>query len=438
MSTLQIKTADVFTPLLEPARYKGAWGGRGSGKSHFFADLAIEDAIRYPGENAGQGLRIACIREIQKTLKESAKRLIESKLQEFNLGERHGFKVFNEVIRTPGDGLITFSGMQDHTAESIKSLEGFGRAWVEEAQTLSGRSLMLLRPTIREEGSELWFSWNPRRKTDPVDMMLRGEQLPTDAKVIRANWSDNPYFPAVLEQERIDCLQITPEQYGHIWEGEYAVVLEGAYYAKHIQEARIGGRIGIVGPDPLMTYRIFVDIGGTGARADAFTMWIAQFIGKQVRVLDYYEAVGQPLQAHLEWLRGKGYSPKNSTIWLPHDGSTQDKVFDVSYESSLKQVGFEVEVVPNQGKGAAKARIEAARRLFPSIWFNETTTEDGLAALGWYHEKKDENRNIGLGPEHDWSSHGADSFGLMAVVYEQQERTVKQTIDPYAAFRRAM
>jgi phage terminase large subunit len=409
---LEIETAKVFRPLLEPARYKGAWGGRGSGKSHFFAELAIEDCL------ANRGMRVVCIREVQKTLKESSKRLIEDKLKAFGLGEAHGFRVFNEVVETPGDGLIAFQGMQDHNAESIKSLEGFGRAWVEEAQTLSSRSLELLKPTIRAEGSELWFSWNPRRKTDAVDAMLRGENKPTGAVVVPANWRDNPRFPKVLEQERQDCLRLKPEQYEHIWEGGYATVLEGAYFAKDLALAKQENRISKVAADPLMTYRAFVDIGGTGARADAFAMWICQFIGKEIRVLDYYEAVGQPLAAHINWLRFRGYDSTKTHIWLPHDGATNDRVHDVSFESSFRQAGYTVNVVPNQGRGAAKNRIEAARRMFPSCWFNKDTTSAGLDALGWYHEKKDEARNIGLGPDHDWSSHAADAWGLCCVVAE--------------------
>lgn len=426
---LRIKTAKVFEPLLEPARYKGAYGGRGSGKSHFFGESLIEDHLLEPG------LRSACIREVQKSLKDSSKRLIEDKLIKFRLGERDGFKVYKEVIETPGDGVIVFNGMQNHTADSIKSLEGFKRAWVEEAQNLSARSLMLLRPTIRDEGSQIWFSWNPRRRTDPVDSLLRGDSLPTNAVVVKANWSNNPYFPDVLEQERQDCLRMEPEQYDHIWEGGYATVLEGAYFAKCIQESRQAGRIGIVGPDPLMTHRVFVDIGGTGAKADAFTMWVCQFIGKQVRVLDYYEAVGQPLGTHLQWLRGKGYTPEKAQIWLPHDGSSNDKVYDISYETALQQSGYSVTVVPNQGRGAAKARIESARRTFPAAWFNETTTEPGLAALGWYHEKKDEERGIGLGPDHDWSSHGADAYGLMSIVFEEFTNQTPEIDDPYKSFR---
>ena len=410
MSVLQIPTAEVFEPLLAPSRYKGVWGGRGSGKSHFYAGLLIEDSLDE------KGLRSVCIREVQKSLKDSAKRLIEDKLIEHRLGEADGFKVFREVIETPGDGVITFQGMQDHTAESIKSLEGFRRAWVEEAQTLSSRSLSLLRPTIRANGSQLWFSWNPRRKNDPVDEMFRGATLPTGAAVIKANWSDNPWFPTVLEQERQDCLRDKPDQYDHIWEGGYAGVTEGAYYAQCLAEAKAKGRIGNVSADPLMTYRAIFDIGGTGAKADAVAIWIAQFIGREIRVLDYYEAVGQPLATHVNWLRANGYG--GALVILPHDGTTNDKVFDVSYESALSAAGFEVTVIPNQGKGAAAMRIEAGRRLFPSIWFNKETTQGGIDALGWYHERKDETRNIGLGPEHDWSSHGADAFGLMCVAYE--------------------
>lgn len=423
MSTLYIDTAAVFEPLLPPARYKGAHGGRGSGKSHFFAGLSVEDALAFPGES-GEGLRMVCIREVQKSLKHSAKSLIESKLSEFGLGEAQGFRVFNEVIETPKGGLIIFQGMQDHTADSIKSLERFHRAWVEEAQTLSPTSLGLLRPTIRWEDekrglkSELWFGWNPRRKADPVDALLRGASIPTGAVVVRANYSDNPWFPSVLEQERQDCLRDSPDQYDHIWEGGYVTAVAGAYYAPALALAKKEGRISRVAADPLMTLRAHWDIGGTGAKADACAIWIDQFIGKEIRVLDYYEAVGQPLATHVEWLRRNGY--EKAYCVLPHDGKQNDKVHQTSYESALKEAGFEVKVVPNMGAGAATRRIEVARRLFPSVYFDEVKTQAGRDALGWYHEKIDEKRELGLGPEHDWSSHGADAFGLMAVDHATQ------------------
>lgn len=426
MTTLRIKTARVFVPLLEPSRYKGAWGGRGSGKSHFFAEKLIEDCLAEPGES-GMGMRAVCIREVQKDLAQSSKLLIETKLQTLGLGEADGFKVYRDVIQTPGDGLMIFKGMNDYTADSIKSLEGFKRAWWEEAQTATSHSLNLLRPTLRAEGSELWFSWNPRRKTDPIDAMLRGEQKPTGAVVIKANWRDNPWFTKELEQERQDCMRMQPDQYDHIWEGGYITVVDGAYFAADLTKARADGRIGRLSPDPLMSLRVFCDLGGTGAKADAFAMWVAQFVGKEIRVLDYYEAVGQPLATHLQWLRDKGY--EKAGIWLPHDGETQDRINDVSFEGAFKKAGYAVSVISNQGKGAAKKRIEAARRLFPSIWFDEAKCDAGLAALGWYHEKKDDERGLGLGPEHDWSSHGADAFGLMCVAYKPPQGSVLAPIN---------
>ena len=416
--TLRIQTAEVFEPLLAPARYKGAHGGRGSGKSWFFGDMLIEDCLAEPGIS-GEGMRAVCIREVQKDLAQSSKLLVESRLSNHRLTEADGFRVFRDVIQTPNDGLIIFKGMNDYTADSIKSLEGFKRGWWTEAQTATQHSLNLYRPTLRAEGAERWFDWNPRRKVDPVDVMLRGMEKPTGAVVVQANWKHNPFFTRELEQERQDCLRQQPEQYDHIWDGGYVTILEGAYYAKYINDARKDGRIGRVSPDPLMKNHLFVDIGGTGARSDAFAIWASQFIGKEIRANNYYEAVGQPLATHLVWMRENEYLPKQTHIWLPHDGATHDRIHSVSFESAFKAAGYDVTVVPNQGKGAAKARVEAGRRAFPAIWFNEPKVQAGLDALGWYHEKKDEARGIGLGPEHDWSSNGSDAFGLMCVCSEK-------------------
>jgi phage terminase large subunit len=425
LSKLQIRTADVFAPLLQPARYKGAFGSRGSGKSHFFAELGLEDALRWPGEHGGEGIRFLSAREIQKSLKESAKRLFEDKLARFGLGEAQGFKVFREVISTPGDGVILFQGLQDHTADSIKSLEGIDRAWVEEAQSLSDRSLTLLRPTIRKEGSELWFSWNPQRPTDPIDRLLRSSAKPTGAVVVKANWSDNPWLPSVLDQERRDMLANEPEKYPHVWEGEYARVLEGAYFAKHLTECELSGRIGFYQRDPLLKVYSFWDIAGTGDKADATAIWVCQFISGEIRVLDYYEAVGQPFDAHVYWLRTNGWS--DAVCVLPHDGAKHDVVYAATPSGYLSKAGFQTETVKNQGRGAALQRIDAVRAIFQNVRFNRETTEAGREALGWYHEKRDEARNVGLGPSHDWASHGADAFGLMAVWYQRNQGDTGRT-----------
>ena len=419
---------------MQPARYKGVHGGRGSGKSHFFADDTVDAALRFPGD-AQEGLRQICGREIQKSLKDSAKFLIESKLTKYRLGEADGFKVYNDRIATPGDGVIVFQGLQDHTTDSIKSFEGFHKFWGEEAHTISARSLSLIRPTIRWENqrlgmaSELLWSWNPRKKTDAIDKLFRGGVMPTNAVCVEANWYDNPWFPNVLEDERLDCLNNTPEEYEHIWGGGYATVLEGAYYAKDLAKAKEQGRITELAIDPLMTIRAVWDIGGTGAKADAVAIWIEQWVGERINKLDYYEAVGQPLATHVAWLRSNGY--EDALCILPHDGSTNDRVHDVSFESYLTSAGFEVEVIPNQGAGAAKMRIEATRRLFPRVWFDREKTEAGREALGWYHEKKHEKTGIGLGPEHDWSSHGSDAFGLSSVAYELPRGRPKPTLKHY-------
>lgn len=219
---LEIQTPRVFLPLVQPARYKGVWGGRGSGKSHFFAELLVETAL------CETGLRAVCVREVQKTLKESAKRLLEDKIQ--SLGVGHMFDCQADRIITPGGGIFLFQGMKDHTAESIKSLEGFKIAWWEEAQTASERSLELLRPTIRAPGSQLWFSWNPRNASDPVDKLLRGPEPPPDAIVVKANYSDNPFFPKELDEERAFDERTKRDRYGHIWEGDYEPAAIGAIW----------------------------------------------------------------------------------------------------------------------------------------------------------------------------------------------------------------
>lgn len=362
---------------------------------------------------------------MQKDLKDSSKRLIEKLLYEHGLGEADGFKVFRERIETPGDGVMIFTGMQDHTSESIKSLEGFKRAWWEEAQAASKRSINLLTPTIRAKGSQLLWSWNARLKSDPVDVMFRGPGIPTGAVVVKANWRDNPWFfdSPELEQERQDCLRLQPDQYEHIWEGGYVTIAEGAYYAKQLNQARAQKRIGNVAQDPLMQIRAHWDIGGTGTKADACAIIIDQFVGREVRVLNYHEAVGQELGYHLNWLRSNGY--ENALCVLPHDGGNHEKIIRITYDGAIRSAGFKTKVIPNQGSGAALKRVEAGRRIFPSIWFNETTTGPLLDALGWYHEKRDIDRAIGLGPEHDWSSHGSDAFGEMCIDYETPKDTAR-------------
>lgn len=163
--------------------------------------------------------RAVCIREYQRSLEQSVKRLLEDKIDKYRVSKE--FRVLDTHIETPHDGIIIFNGMQNHTADSIKSLEGYDVAWVEEAQNLSQTSLDLLRPTIRKDDSEMWFSWNPVRKIDPVDAFLRGDVLPPHACVIESNYRDNPYFNDVLRVDMEWDRARDPEKYRHVWLGQY-------------------------------------------------------------------------------------------------------------------------------------------------------------------------------------------------------------------------
>ena len=214
MTALRIQTPAWAEPLLAPARYKGAHGGRGSGKSHFFAELLVEEHV------SNQSQRSVCIREVQKSIKMSAKLLIENKIEQLGVGEY--FEVQDSIIKSrKGGGMMIFQGMQNHTADSIKSLEGFDRAWIEEAQSVSHRSLELIRPTIRKPNSELWFSWNPYLNTDPIDVLLRGENPPPDSTIVQVNYMDNPWLPDVLRAEMEYDRGRDLDKYEHVWLGGY-------------------------------------------------------------------------------------------------------------------------------------------------------------------------------------------------------------------------
>lgn len=210
---VEIPIVEKLLPMLEPSRYKGLHGGRGGMKSHFFAESLVERCLTRKG-----GCRGVCIREIQKTLAQSAKKLLEDKIKAYDL--ESDFHVMTSQIEGPHDSLIIFNGMQDHNASSIKSLEGFDVAWIEEAQSLSQRSLDLLRPTIRVEGSEIWASWNPDKDTDPIDVLLRKDP-PPDSIVIETSYHDNPFFPDVLRREMEWDKRRDYEKYEHVWEGGY-------------------------------------------------------------------------------------------------------------------------------------------------------------------------------------------------------------------------
>ena len=405
---------------------RGAFGGRGSAKTRSFAKMTAVRA--YMWDQSGREGIILCGRQYMNSLDESSLEEIKQAIKSEPWLEQH-FEIGEKFVRTKSRRIeYKFAGL-DRNIDSVKSKARILLCWVDEAEPVTESAWQTLIPTLREEDSELWVTWNPKSKHSATHKRFR-ETTDPRTKIVEMNWRDNPRFPKILERQRQKDLRERPDTYEHIWEGAMLTFQVGAYFASQLIQARAQKRICAVPYDPLMVLRAFIDIGGTGAKSDAFAMWIAQFVGPAIRVLDYYEAVGQELGTHLAWLRERDYNPGRLAIWLPHDGATKDKVYAVSYESAFKSVGYKTAVIPNQGAGAASARIEAVRRRFPAIWMNEATCGPGIDALAWYHEKKDEERNIGLGAEHDWSSHAADAFGLMCVAYEQALRKANNDRPP--------
>ena len=242
MSVLDVP--EVFAPLMQPARYLGAYGGRGSGKSHFFAGLAVAKMA------TEDGFRIVCVREVQVSIKDSVKQLIEDKIGQ--LGLTAFFTITDQEIRGRNGSLCIFRGLQTHTAASIKSLENFSVAWIEEAQTISQMSLDLLTPTIRKDGSQIWASWNPVRETDPIDALFRADDR-SNSIVVMANWNDNPYFPEALRDDMERDRDRNPDKYQHVWGGKY----------QSLSEARIfrNFRVGEVDPPDRVIWFGGVDFG---------------------------------------------------------------------------------------------------------------------------------------------------------------------------------
>lgn len=412
MSDVQIPKAfrELFTPGWRDAAF---YGGRGGAKSHSVAAALVIQAAQTP-------LRIVCAREIQESLKDSVKQLIEDKISDAGL-EDH-FEALKDETRAKNGGKFVYKGVW-RNPDALKSLEGADILWGEEANRFSARSIRLIRPTLRKPGSRMIWTWNPEFDHDPIDKMFRGPagppppsgDYPLGSIVREVSWQDNPWFSGTpLQAEMENDYRVDPTMAEHVWGGQYVSAVEGAYYAQQLADVRADGRVTMLTKDPIIRVRAFWDLG----KRDATAIWICQFVGKEIRVLDYIEARGQTLPYYIGELRRRGWS--DAICGLPHDGTREVMEAPASVQRQLREAGFEVTITDNQGQGAALLRVAAARRLFPRIWFNDTPEiKSGLKALAAYHEKRDEQRNVGLGPEHDWASDPADAFGLMCVAYRE-------------------
>jgi len=419
LTHVQAECPRKFVPLLSPRRYKGAYGGRGSGKSHFFAEQVILACYMAPK-------RVACIREVQNTIKDSVRQLLIDKIQAFGLGRF--FETLDTEIRGKNGSLIVFKGMQSYNAENIKSLENFDVAWVEEAQTLSEKSLTLLRPTIRNAESELWFSWNPRFDTDPVDELFRGKNKHPQAVAVSVNWNDNPWFPDVLLAEKDADFAADPDLAEHVWNGAYQVVTRGAYYARLLLAAEREGRIAPLPHNPSMPVYTAWDLGV----GDDTAIWFAQRSGGWIHIIDHYATNGQPASHYVDVLRRKPY--QYARHFLPHDADNREWTNGKSRLDALKSLGLEnIKVLPRM---PVDDGINAVRLLLPTCRFDTENCSNGIKSLRAYQADYDENkRTLKPTPLHNWASHDADAFRYLATGLEP-DAAVPADIPRYSGRRR--
>lgn len=435
---LRVDVPRALAPLLKPARYKAAYGGRGGAKSHFFAEQVILRCFR-------QKTRAVCIREVQHTIRESVRQLLIDKIQALGLGKF--FDVLEGEIRGHKGSLIIFRGMQSYNAENIKSLEDFDIAWVEEAQTLSERSLRLLRPTIRAEGSEIWFSWNPRHDTDAVDKFFRSGEKRDSAIVVPVNWYDNPWFPEVLKAEKDQDYADDPEMAEHVWGGGYEIVSAGAYYATKIAEAEREGRVGFFPHLPSLPVYTAWDIG-----VDDYTaIWFLQVrhleseivtpngtvypVGSpRIRVIDYFETdnagpdtilpaalpeYSPDLQTRCEALEelGREHAFIYGRHFFPHDVKVREWGAGArSRVQIINELGIPIDKINRGAAQNPEERIAATRVLLPICEFHQSKrVMHGLSRLRRYSRKMNEQLGVYMGPLKDGNDHGADAFGEFAV-----------------------
>lgn len=439
-SDLQLELPPKLIPVFSgEADVRGAYGGRGSSKTRTFAKMAAVRGLMFA--QAGISGLIVCGREYQNSLAESSFAEVKAAIESVPwLAEN--YEVGEKYIRTRcGRVVFAFIGLR-RNLNSVKSRARILILWVDEAEPISEYAWQLVEPTIREEGSELWVTWNPERDGSATDKRFRKGTIER-AKIVEINWRDNPYFPKRLNRVRQRFKRDNPEDYNWIWEGKYRTHYAGAYYSKHLLAAEQQRRIGVFDLEPLMGVRTYHDLAGSSDRADNYVIWVCQFVDQQIRVLAHYETAGQSPQFHIQWLRSwcMDNGVKRCHIGLPHDG-TQVQI-DQSWQNIWRRAGdedvkFDVpEPIRSGGRGAAMDRVRAAQMHFHRVRFNDETTQSGRLALAAYHEKRSQDeRNVGLGPEHDWASHTADAFGLMCVDYAERKGKVPLPEDKYRKKKR--
>ena len=402
---MNVEFPEAFQPLFRPHRYKVAYGGRGGAKSWAFARALLLLA-------AQKRLRILCTREVQKSIKDSVHKLLCDQIEALGLGKF--YEPLATVIRGQNGSEILFAGLSDLTAESIKSFEGVDIVWCEEAQAISKRSWDILIPTIRKDGSEIWISMNPELDTD--ETWVRFVQTPPPGSALMpVNYTDNPWFPAVLEQERQHAKATMPAaDYENMWEGKCRPAVAGAIYADEVAEMVTQGRVCDVLYDPALKVHVIWDLGWN----DAMSLILVQRHLSSLRVLEYLEDSHKTLDWWSSELRSRRYNW--GKLWLPHDGAHGDYKTGKSARQIMQEHGWDVEITANQ---PVETGIRQARMALPRTYLDKTKAARLLECLKRYRRAVPVQTGEPGRPVHDEWSHGADAFRYLAINAEQLSNT---------------
>lgn len=403
--------------LFEPYRYKVAYGGRGSSKSWSFAAALLILGTMNPE-------RILCAREVQKSIRDSVHRLLCDQIERLGLSDF--YDVFDTEIRGRNGTLFVFSGLSNQTADSIKSFEGVTVCWVEEAQTITKRSWTILAPTIRKEDSEIWVTFNPELDTDFIyDFFVNNP--PPNSCVKQVNYHQNPWFPDVLEQERLHFKATnTEEDYNQIWGGMCRSAVSGAIYATEVQEALKNGQFCNVPYDPKLKVHTVFDLGWN----DAMTISMVQRLRSEIRIIDYIEESHKTLDWYIAELHKRPYNWGYD--WLPHDAKHKDFKTGKSTVELLRAAGRKTKEVPQIG---IEAGIKAARMLMRQTYFEKTKAARLIECLKRYRRSINQQTNEPGSPVHDEFSHGADNFRYLAVIADKLTNELERPAPPRVEFQ---
>ena len=399
--------------LFEPdySRYRVLYGGRGGAKSWGIARALLIKAARQP-------LRILCAREFQTSIKDSVHKLLSDQI--VSLGMQGLFEVTQNAIRGKNGSEFAFVGLKNNIA-NVKSYEGVDIAWVEEANTTSKLSWSTLIPTIRKEGSEIWVSFNPELETDETYQRFVANP-PENAIVQKINWSDNPWFPETLRLEKDNLFVRDREAYNTVWEGMCRQTVDGAIFAKEMQQAEFEGRITRVPYDPVKPVIAVFDIGW----ADATAVWFVQFIGMETRLIRYYETTQTTISQILAKMQTFGYV--YDILYLPHDAQNKTLAANGrSIEEIVRNAGFNVRIID---RTPITDSINAARTIFNKCYFDRENCYEGLQCLRHYrYDVNPETGNFSQKPLHDNYSHGADAFRYIGLMINEPKQVKKRQIN---------